>query len=146
MKCELIRAIDLAQDAVWCRYLRDHLTRPGGHFHAKLDAWASGQPAGRGDGWLSIVTDQGEPVGWARTEIWWEQPGEIAWDTLESFVAPQYRGRGISSWAASGLTAAPLQDDRVVAVFRPAMLLVARRADLHPVLFESDDEGCWVRA
>ena len=88
----------------------------------------------------TVAIDQGEIVGWARTERW------SGYDTLEAFVAEDYRLRGVASFAACGLYASVLHDEGgTVAVFAPKMLLVARRAGFWPVLFEKVD-GKWVRA
>lgn len=144
MKCRTLHVRDL--DAVECIFLREHLTREGSDFSAKLNAWADGVRPKSSDGTIALVEDQGEIVGWARTEVWFEMPGEVPWDTLESFVSPEWRGRGVSSWAASGLACGVLADVASVAVFAPPMLLLASRVGLHPVLFEQDDAGRWVRA
>lgn len=141
MRCRTLHVRDL--DAIECLYLHRHLTRDGSDFANKLASWASGVRPARSDGTIALVEDQGEIIGWARTEIWWEEPGHMAWDTLESFVTPEWRGRGIASWAAAGLACGELC---AVAVFRPSMLLLAKRVGLHPVLFQKDEGGRWVRA
>lgn len=144
MNCRTLRVRDL--DTIECVFLRERLTRAGSDFHRKLDAWADGVKPKQADGTIALVEDHGEIIGWTRTEVWFEQPGEIAWSTLESFVAPEWRGRGISAWAASGLACDSLSDAAAVAVFAPSMLLLAKRVGLHPVLFEQDEAGRWVRA
>lgn len=144
MKCRTLHVRDL--DAIECVYIREHLTREGSDFSIKLNAWADGVRPTAADGTIALVEDQGEIVGWTRTEVWFERPGEIAWDTLESFVAPSWRGRGVSSWAAAGLVCESLSEATTVAVFAPSMMLLAKRVGLFPVLFEQDDEGRWVRA
>lgn len=144
MNCRTISVADL--DVVECLYLVQHLTREYSDFSLKLRVWASGVRPKRSDGYISIVEDHGEIVGWVRSEVWWEQAGEVAWDTLEAFVAPSWRGRSIASWAAAGLACGPLSDVMSVAVFAPTMMLLAKRVGLHPVLFEQDDTGRWVRA
>lgn len=144
MKCRTTHVREL--DPVECIFLRDHLTREGSDFSVKLHSWADGLRPRQSDGTIALVEDQGEIVGWTRTEVWFEQPGEIAWDTLESFVSPSWRGRGISTWAAAGLACGPLADNTTVAVFAPSMMLLAKRVGLFPVLFEQDEDGRWVRA
>lgn len=144
MKCRTIHVRDL--DAIECVYLREHLTRDGSDFSVKLNTWADGVRPKLSDGTISLVEDHGEIIGWARTEVWFEQPGEIAWSTLESFVAPEWRGRGVAAWAAAGLACDALADTASVAVFRPSMLLLAKRVGLHPVLFQKAEGGLWVRA
>lgn len=144
MNCRVISVADL--DGVECTYLIKHLTREGSDFSMKLRAWLSGMRPRGADGTISIVEDHGEIVGWCRSEVWWEQAGEVAWDTLEAFVSPSWRGRSVASWAAAGLACGPLSDVSAVAVFAPAMLLLAKRVGLYPVLFEQDETGRWVRA
>lgn len=145
MNCRIITARDLAADAVLCRFLRDHLTWPESDFHKKLDGWACGDPASRLDGHIALVEDHGEVIGWARTETWFEG-NDWPWPTLEAFVAREHRGFGVASFAAAGLACGPLRDESNVAVFRPAMLLIARRADLYATLFAANDDGVWERA
>lgn len=133
-------------------FLLHRLTWPGSDFHKKLTTWlhtSSARPS-ENDGHIAVVLDHGEVVGWTRTERWSEPLGAdgsvMHWDTLESFVAPEYRMRGIAAFAASGLYAGVLHDNGLgVAVFRPAMMLVARRAGLYPTLFDHVDDK-WVRA
>jgi hypothetical protein len=121
-------------------YVRDHLTRPGSDFQRKLTAWLDGssKPTAA-DGYIALVLDHGEIIGWARTEGW------SVYDTLEAFVAPSYRLRGIAAFAASGIFSAVLHENGgTVAVFHPHMLLVARRAGFWPTLFEKEG-GRWLR-
>lgn len=131
-------------------FLLHKLTKPGSDFHRKLTTWlyTPARPTSA-DGVISVVLDHGEVVGWARTERWSEPLGAdavIHWDTLEAFVAQEYRGRGVAALAASGLYASRLHDgSNLVAVFHPAMLLTARRVGLSPTLFSNVD-GKWVRA
>jgi len=121
-------------------FVREHLTKPCSDFQGKLDAWLVGSltPADE-DGHIALVEDHGEIVGWARTEGW------SVYDTLEAYVAPPYRRRGIAAFAASGLYSAVLHDNvGTVAVFHPHMLLVARRAGFFPTLFRKEG-GQWFR-
>ena len=121
-------------------FVREHLTKPCSDFQWKLDAWLVGSLTPTdADGHIALVEDQGEVVGWARTEQWSDC------DTLEAFVAPPYRRRGIAAFAASGLYSAVLHDNGgTVAVFHPHMLLVARRAGFFPTLFQKEG-GQWFR-
>ena len=92
------------------------------------------------------VLDDEVVVGWARTEQWYDGNG-IPFDTLEAFVRPERRMRGIAAFAASGLYSAVFHASGcAVAVFSPYMMLVARRAGLFPTLFERDGNGHWRRA
>jgi GNAT superfamily N-acetyltransferase len=120
--------------------IADRLCRPGSDF-AK-DLW-SGSYVG---GLIAICLDRGEIIGWARTQPWTDSR-KATHDTLEAFVAESHRGRGIASYAASGLAASYLREHSLcaVAVFRPSMLLVASRAGLHPTLYDRGDHG-WVES
>jgi hypothetical protein len=105
-------------------------TKPGSDFNKKL---TSGQSLGVYDGLIAVVRSRTEIIGWARSETWQR------WDTLESFVSPSHRGRGIAAFAASGLRST-YSHTAEVAVFHPHMLLVARRAGFRPVLFHKEGD------
>lgn len=145
MICNVISAAELVYkqepDAL---FIYGHLTNENSDFNRKLRAWLlrQRQPVDA-DGSIAIVIDQGEIIGWARTEYWLSDAGE-AHNTLEAFVAREHRGRGVAAFASSGLYA--IGDDQTVAVFSPRMLLVARRAGFWPVLYEKDGDGRWVAA
>jgi hypothetical protein len=148
MTCTILTARIFAASAA--EYVRDHLTKPDSDFQKKLTAWLDGasKPT-KSDGYIAVVEDQGEIVGWARTESWSDgddgADGEVLYDTLEAYVAKPYRLRGIAAFAASGLCSSVLYDNGgTVAVFHPHMLLVARRAGLWPTLFEKEG-GQWRR-
>lgn len=126
---ESLDQIDLA-------FIRDNLTRDGSDFQAKLRD-------GRSDGFIAIVREHGEIIGWCRTERWLEERRMAEWGTLESFVAMSHRHRGVASFAACGLRTV-LSAASLVAVFHPHMLLVARRASLSPVLFAKENDA-WSR-
>jgi len=158
MHCLIHPATQLPEHAA--EWLRDRLTKQGSDFQRKLTAWLCGQQPEEADGHIAIASDHGEIVGWCRTESWAERKNPVyidqggppyCWetthhDTLEAFVSPAYRGRGIAAWCAAGLAAGVLNENGAsVAVFHPHMLLVARRAGLHPTLFQKGDEG-WARA
>ena len=136
MNCKVYKAAELPEhERVWIAH---RLTKAGSDFNAKLVYWTYGRGAAvESDGSIAVVYDHGEIVGWARTETW------RGYDTLEAFVAPEHRGRGVAAFAASGLAASTLNaNGGSVAVFAPSMMLVARRAGLHPELFERVD-GEW---
>lgn len=144
MTCETLTLADLIGSAELALFVRNNLTKPGSDFQRKLTRLLH-KEAEPDDGHLALVLDHGEVVGWARTERWRSDDG-LSYDTLEAFVAEDYRLRGIAAFAASGLYASVLHDEGgTVAVFAPHMLLVARRAGFWPVLFEKVD-GKWVRA
>ena len=96
-------------------------------------------------GQIAIVREGGAVVGWARTEGWHTEEYGY-WDTLEAFVCEKFRGRGVATFAASGLRAAEAVEMTSVAVFHPKMLMVAKSAGLFPMLFEKGQDGKWKRA
>ncbi len=138
MNCTILPLADL--DVIDINWIVMRLTKPDSDFQRAL-------LSGRRPGEIAIVRDQGEIVGWARTEVWVEDNGfdEISWNTLEAFVAKQYRLAGVAVFAAAGLSA--MLHARRVAVFHPHMLLVARRAGFRPTLFAKQDvvETKWSR-
>lgn len=145
MNCELHTAKSLARTNLHLlTLLRDNLTKPESDFNKKLTAWIGGvEPLDR-DGHIALVLDHGEIVGWARTEVWSDGNGAI-YDTLEAFVAPEYRLRGVAAYASSAIYSGVLHDCGLgVAVFSPVMMLVAKRAGFFPTLFTPID-GRWVR-
>lgn len=117
----------------------------GSDFQTKLIAFTKGEKKpSLSDGHLSLVESRGTIIGWARSEYWVDGDGD-EWDTLEAFVHPSWRHRGIAALAASALASRPLFGGREVAVFHPSMMLVARRAGLHPVLFSKEPVTRWQR-
>jgi hypothetical protein len=96
-------------------------------------------------GHIAMVFIGGRMVGWVRSEPWQEEQAGY-WDTLEAFVHYDSRGRGIATFAASGLKAAGVAELGSVAVFHPRMLMVAKSAGLFPTLFEKDIRDQWKRA
>lgn len=150
MICSTMTAAELvAHDLPTVRRLFVDLTWPGSDFSKKLHRWLDGAMPEPADGTIAVVSAGDSIVGWARTELWIQ---DHSWRTLEAFVDDRYRSRGVATLATAALVASgalPRHDDagreRLVAVFRPAMMLLARRAGLVPVLFEKNEKGVWVR-
>jgi len=116
------------------RFIADHLTRPESEFQRSL-------LAGTVTGTIAICLDQGEIVGWARSEVWQGIP------TLEAFVAPAYRRRGVATLCAAGLrTEGVFRDYDYIGVFRPTMVALASRLGLIYTSFERAPDGAWVKA
>jgi GNAT superfamily N-acetyltransferase len=116
------------------RFIADHLTRPGSEFQRAL---LDGEPAGT----IAMCLDQGEIIGWARTEIWQDMP------TLESFVSPAYRRRGVAKACAAALIAEGVfRDHEFIAVFRPTMVSLAERLGLLYASFDRKPDGTWREA
>jgi hypothetical protein len=126
------------------REISEHLCHTGSDFQKKLRRYRAGDTPHEDDGYLAVVKLDGEIVGWARSERWEENPA-CSWDTLEAFVSPQLRNRGLATLAVSALTAGPLYGSGNIAVFHPHMLLVARRAGVYPQLFERKNVQRWER-
>ena len=152
MTCEILTLGELVGSPDLALFVRNKLTKPGSDFQWKLTRLLHREvEPSSDDGHIALVADQGEIVGWARTECWQAESdgadGFVSYDTLEAFVAPDYRLRGIAGFAASGLYASVLHDNGcTVAVFDPHMLLVAKRAGFWPTLFTKSPAGKWVRA
>lgn len=127
------------------RELADVFTKDGSDFQKKLQRFLAGDEPTFEDGYLALLKDDGEIVGWARSERWAEDAVHT-WDTLEAFIHPQARNRGYAALAASALAAGPLYGSGNVAVFAPPMLLVARRAGLYAQLFMRQRVERWDRA
>ena len=147
MTCEILSLAELIASGSTALFIRNKLVRHGGDFQWKLTALLHGdRPADKNDGHIALVLDHGEIVGWARTEQWRSDDG-LSYDTLEAFVAPEYRLRGIAAFAASGIYAGVLHDNGgTVAVFHPHMLVVAKRSGFWPVLYTKNPAGKWVKA
>jgi GNAT superfamily N-acetyltransferase len=115
-------------------FIADHLTRPGSDFQRAILAGGGGLT-----GTIAICLDQGEIIGWARTEIWDGLP------TLEAFVSPAYRRRGVATLCAAGLrTEGVFRDYEFVAVFRMPMATLAKRLGLLFAAFDRAPDGSWV--
>jgi len=116
------------------RFIADHLTRPASEFQSTL---LNGEPVGT----IAICLDQGEIVGWARSEMWHGHP------TLEAFVSPAYRRRGVATLCAAGLrTEGVFRDHEFIGVFRPAMVSLASRLGLLCASFDRMPDGTWREA
>ena len=116
------------------RFIADHLTRPESEFQGAL-------LAGTVTGTIAICLDQGEIVGWARTEVWQGIP------TLEAFVSPAYRRRGVATLCAAGLrTEGVFRDYEYIGVFRPTMVSLASRLGLLYAAFDRKPNGTWREA
>jgi len=116
------------------RFIADHLTRPESEFQRALIE-------GTVTGTIAICLDQGEIIGWARSEVWQGIP------TLEAFVAPAYRHRGVATLCAAGLrTEGVFRDYDYIGVFRPTMVSLARRLGLIYSSFDRMPDGTWVKA
>jgi GNAT superfamily N-acetyltransferase len=116
------------------RFIADHLTRPESEFQRALTD-------GTVTGTIAICLDQGEIIGWARTEVWQGIP------TLEAFVSPAYRRRGVATLCAAGLrTEGVFRDYDYIGVFRPAMVSLASRLGLLYAAFDRKPNGTWREA
>lgn len=116
------------------RFIADHLTRPESDFQRALTA-------GTATGTIAICLDQGEIIGWARTEVWQSIP------TLEAFVSPAYRRRGVATLCAAGLrTEGVFRDHEFVGVFAPAMVSLASRLGILYASFDLKPDGTWREA
>lgn len=118
-------------------YIATYMTKPNSEFRKKLlDRNFTGS--------IAIVSNDGGPIGWARTEQWRDEFGGY-WDTLEAFVDEKHRGEGVASFAASGLFVAKVIGySSPIAVFDPRMLIVARNARMFPTLFSKEGDK-WVK-
>lgn len=139
MTCTVLPAADLDEPTRW--WLVNNATREGSDFQRTLARQL------KPDGTIALVRSDEGIVGWVRTETWRCGNG-WAWPTLEAFVLPAWRRRGVAAFATSGLLAFlgdGLGKEYACAVFAPSMLVVACRAGLRPTLFQQDDSGKWVR-
>jgi hypothetical protein len=148
MKCTIIPTEKLVADETIRLIVANTLCKPASIFRRRLLA---GEPI---DGFIAVIEDFGELIGWARTEPWHEETEEswrtipitLPWNTLEAFVKQDYRGRGLATFAAAGLVTLPtFQSDNTASVFAPSMMLLAKRVGLQPTLFREESER-WVRA
>jgi hypothetical protein len=113
------------------KFVADHLTRPNSDFQTAL---LDGEPAGT----IAICLDQGEPIGWARSEVWQGIP------TLEAFVSQPYRDRGVATLCAAGLrTHGVFVLHEKIAIFSTAMIAIAERLSLPYRRFALKPGGTW---
>lgn len=119
-------------------FIYDHACKKGSDFSRKIASGAL-TPS---DGVIAIVADQGEIIGWARTEHWTDADGR-EWPTLEAFTRPEYRRRGVCRYAVAGLVA-DRWVDRAVAVFDPRMADLCRHLRIDCCEFHLEN-GVWVR-
>lgn len=113
------------------RFIADHLTRPGSDFQTAL---LTGDPQGT----IALALDQGEIVGWARTEIWQGLP------TLEAFVGAQYRRRGVARFCAAGLVAEGVYAAAAkVAIFSTTLIPLAKSIGITYERFALKPDGSW---
>lgn len=149
MKCTIVTGDSFYREGAQRLFVAGKLCKDGSIFQRRLLA---GDPL---DGFVALVEDFGEVIGWARTEPWVETTEDgiaagfghavLHWNTLEAFVARDYRGRGVATFAAAGLAATAFQGEPTAAVFHPHMMLLARRVGLMPTLFREERKS-WVRA
>lgn len=147
MRCTILTGEAFGSDEPMRLYVARKLCKPVSVFQRRL------LDAAPLDGFIAVVEDFGEMIGWARTEPWAEpspdawRAGVLTphWNTLEAFVTREYRDRGIATFAAAGLRAVSFLDDPTAAVFHPHMMLLAKKVGLLPTLFRGQGEG-WVRA
>lgn len=119
-------------EAIDAAYIAGHLCRDGSVFQKALRNGAA-------SGDIAFCRDQGEIIGWSRTERWEGYP------TLESFVIAPYRGRGVATACAQALIAGgALARSALVAVFRPQMDVIARRCGLRTAQFSRKGDR-WTR-
>jgi hypothetical protein len=116
------------------KFIADHLTRAGSDFQQAL--LSDGEPAGT----IAVCLDQGEIIGWARTEIWQGLP------TLEAFVGQEYRERGVATLCAAGLVASNcFRYAPFVAVFRVPMAILATRLGIQHISYRREPDGSWIQ-
>lgn len=158
MICSVMPMAAFIADQSLALDVAERLTRPASAFQDQIKSFLARSAAPvADDGTISVVrTRHGLAIGWARSERWCEErmepDGHICrrmWNTLEAFVDPEWRNRGVATFAAAGLmlaSDAPTSALPSHAVFRPSMLLVARRIGIRPILFQKDAAGRLVRA
>jgi hypothetical protein len=134
MNCTVLKLADLS--AADLRDIEQRLTKHDSVFQRKLQA-------GERPGHIAIVKDGNELLGWARSETW-DMSATLSLQTLESFVAPGFRRHGIAAFASAGLKARRVFPSDVIAVFHPAMLLIAKSIGLLPMIFQRNESGEWL--
>lgn len=115
-------------DSIDAGYIAGQLCRDGSVFQAALRS-------GNASGDIAFCRDQGEIIGWARTE-WWR-----GHRTLEAFVSPAYRGRGVATACTQALIAGgALAKGETVAVFRRPMDVIGGRCGLTTAMFKQEGQ------
>lgn len=131
MNCTITRLCDLdIDDRV---FIVENACKANSDFQAKL----IDKELTEADGWIAVVRDQGEIIGWCRTEVWHDRDSGEEWDTLEAFVREEWRRRYVCQFAATGLISARGgMMEPPYAVFSPNMIPTCRRMGIRFVLYE----------
>lgn len=122
-------------------FIIENACKPNSDFQFKLIE----KPLDDRDGWIAIVRDQGEIVGWSRTEKWIDRDSGEEFDTLESFVRERWRRRGVCRYASAGLLAAAKIDRGPLAIFSPLMVGTCRRLSIRWEGYERKWDS-WVKS
>ena len=138
MNCTILPLRDL--DEKDRHFIVESACKPNSDFQAKL----CDKELDDRDGWIAIVRDQGEIVGWAMTEKWHDKDSGEEFDTLESFTRDKWRRRGVSRYAIAGLLAAKRIDRGPVAIFSSLLIGSCRRFGILWVGYERKWDG-WVK-
>lgn len=138
MNCTVTGLADLDLDDRM--FIVENACKPNSDFQWKLIE----KPLGEADGWIAVVRDQGEIVGWARTEKWLDKESGEEWHTLEAFTREEWRRRHVCQFAATGLRAAGRLPDHV-AIFNPNLITTCRRMALKFTGYETQFSG-WRKA
>jgi hypothetical protein len=138
MNCTVLPLRDLDESDRHC--IIESACKPNSDFQAKLcDKILDDR-----DGWIAIVRDQGEIVGWARTEKWCDKDSGEEFDTLESFTRHRWRRRGVCKYAVAGLLAAGKIDRGPLAIFSSMMIGTCRVFGIRWEGYENVRD-CWVK-
>ena len=132
MNCTVTLLKDLDESDV--HFIVESACKANSDFQGKL----CGKVLDEDDGWIAIVRDQGEIVGWARTEKWHDKTPGCEYDTLEAFVRDEWRRRGVCQFAATGLLADGRIDRGPVAIFSNSLVQTCRRMAVRFVGYQFD--------
>jgi hypothetical protein len=136
MNCTVTMLCDL--DEADRLFIMNHCCKPDSDFHTKL----LDKELTEEDGWIAVVRDQGEIIGWCRTEVWHDVDTGEAWDTLEAFVRDEWRRRRVCQFAATGLVATVFpRAVPKVAIFNASMIATCRRMAVGFVEYEKTRSG-----
>jgi hypothetical protein len=115
-------------------YMARNLCRPGSEMQRELLAADADTPM--------VVAYAPDPIGWVATHQW------RSLQTIEAFVAPEFRRRGFARIGALTLLATSYLDkSQAVAVFSPECVALARSLGFRDVRhFRRDRYGDWVPA